>query len=317
LAKAEYIGVDGVARKVKSHYLGVDSVARKVKSGHVGVSGVARQFFAGVSSVLNECTWEQIREVSDAGQGENYWSVGDTKTIIIDGDVGVSTFTNLSVDAFILGFNHNSSLEGSNRIHFKIGKINGVQIALVDGYYGTIPDMPSGGMAKPFRMNEDSTNTSGWAGSDMRRYLLGNNGTPLNPPGYSLMKALPEDLRAVMKSVIKYSDNTGSWVSNSSDTVTSTTDYLFLLSEFEFHGVRTYANKVEQNYQAQYDYYKAGNSKIHYRHNATDSKADSWCRSVAFLPSTANTSFCRVDNYGNAGENQADVSYGVAPCFVA
>lgn len=47
MAKAQYIGVSGVARKVKQPYVGVSGVARKVKSSYVGVSGVARQFFQG------------------------------------------------------------------------------------------------------------------------------------------------------------------------------------------------------------------------------------------------------------------------------
>lgn len=47
MAKAQYVGVNGVARKVKQPYIGVGDVARKVKNGYVGVSGVARQFFGG------------------------------------------------------------------------------------------------------------------------------------------------------------------------------------------------------------------------------------------------------------------------------
>lgn len=45
MAKAQYVGVDSIARKVKQPYIGVDGVARKVKNGYVGVGGVARQFF--------------------------------------------------------------------------------------------------------------------------------------------------------------------------------------------------------------------------------------------------------------------------------
>lgn len=44
MAKKAYIGVGGVARKVKQTYIGVDGVSRKCKSGYVGVDGVARQF---------------------------------------------------------------------------------------------------------------------------------------------------------------------------------------------------------------------------------------------------------------------------------
>ena len=43
----QYIGVNGVARKVKKDYMGVSGVARKVKSGYIGVDGVARKFFSG------------------------------------------------------------------------------------------------------------------------------------------------------------------------------------------------------------------------------------------------------------------------------
>ena len=68
-----------------------------------------------ISSTLNSNSWATIKAVSDAGQGDNYWDVGDTKTITINGKVGNFTFSNLSIAVFILGFNHNSSREGSNR----------------------------------------------------------------------------------------------------------------------------------------------------------------------------------------------------------
>ena len=220
--------------------------------------------------------------------------------------MGNTTFSNLSVDAFILGFNHNSSREGTNRIHFKIGKISGVHIALCDSHYGS-----RGSSASDFLMNASNTNSGGWNGSSMRKSLLGNSGTPSSPPSNSLLAALPPDLRAVMKAVTKYSDNTGGG-SNTARYVTSTTDYLFLLSEFEYHGARTYANSAEQNYQAQYDYYKAGNRKIHYKHNDTGTAAFAWCRSVR---SGNSGSFCLVNTDGSAGGYSANSSRGVAPGF--
>ena len=45
MANKSYIGVNSVARNIKSMYVGVDGVARRVKSAYVGVNGVARQFF--------------------------------------------------------------------------------------------------------------------------------------------------------------------------------------------------------------------------------------------------------------------------------
>ncbi|MEH2937868.1 hypothetical protein [Lawsonibacter sp. JLR.KK007] len=255
---------------------------------------------------LNDNTWATIKEVSDAGQGENYWSVGDTKRITINGKVGNFTFSNLAIDAFIIGFNHNSSREGTNRIHFQIGKIGGKDVCLCDNQYGT-----SQGSNGYFNMNPNNSNSGGWNGSYMRKTLLGNSGTPSSPPANSLLAALPSDLRAVMKPVTKYSDNTGGGSDNASY-VTATTDYLFNLAEFEYHGTRSYANSAEKNFQLQYSYYKAGNSKVKYKHGETGTAADHWCRSVY---SSYSTTFCLVSGGGSASDGNAGNSWGEAPGF--
>ena len=261
-----------------------------------------------ISNTLNSNSWATIKAVSDAGQGDNYWDVGDTKAITINGNVGNTNFSNLSINVYIIGFNHNSAREGNNRIHFKIGKIGGTQVALCDAQYQT--SQSNNGY---FNMNPNNSNSGGWANSYHRRTLLGNTGTPTSPPSNSLLAALPADLRAVMKAVTKYSDNTGGG-SNTASYVTSTTDYLFELAEFEYHGARTYANSAEQNYQQQYAYYQAGNSKIHYKHNATGTAAYVWCRSV-YAGYTNN--FCLVYTDGSANSYGADDSWGVAPGFAA
>ena len=181
-------------------------------------------------------------------------------------------------------------------------------MGLCDSQYGS-----STSTSGAFTMNTSNTNTGGWANSYHRRTLLGNTGTPTSPPSNSLLAALPADLRAVMKPVTKYSDNTGGG-NNTASYVTSTTDYLFELAEFEYHGARTYANSAEQNYQQQYAYYQAGNSKIHYKHNATGTAADVWCRSVN---ATNTNNFCLVNTNGNPNNNNANNSWAVAPGFAA
>lgn len=45
MAKGLYIGINGVARRVKKIYLGVNGVARCVKSAYLGVNGVARKIY--------------------------------------------------------------------------------------------------------------------------------------------------------------------------------------------------------------------------------------------------------------------------------
>ena len=259
-----------------------------------------------ISSTLNSNSWATIKAVSDAGKGDNYWDVGDTKIITINGTVQGFTFSNLYISVFILGFNHNSSWDGSNRIHFQIGKISNKLVGLCDSNYGSY-------VSSGFCMNTSRTNSGGWSNSHMRKTVLGNSGTPSSPPANSLLAALPADLRAVMKSVYKYTDNTGGG-SDTASYVTATTDYLFLLAEFEYHGKRTYANSAEQNYQKQYDYYKAGNSKVHYRHDNTGSAVLAWTRSAT---SSNSSTFCLVDMDGTPYGSNADDSWALAPGFAA
>ena len=214
------------------------------------------------TSTLSDNDWATIRQVSSAGQGANYWAVGDMKPITINGKVGNTTFSNLTINVFILGFNHNASREGNNLIHFQIGKSGTTPIALCDAQYNS--GQSSNGY---FNWNPNNSNSGGWKSCYKRTTLYGNSGTPTSPVSNSLIAALPADLRAVMQPVTKYTDNTGN-ASNTSGAVTATTDYLFDLAEFEVFGTRNWANQYEQNSQLQYDYYKAGNSKVAYKHSA-------------------------------------------------
>ena len=257
------------------------------------------------TSTFNDNTWATIKEASDAGTGANYWAVGDEKTLTLNGTVQGYTFNNLSIKAFILGFNHNATREGGNRIHFQIGKIGSAAVALCDSKYN------NSGSDAGFRMNQSNTNSGGWNGSYMRKTVLGNSGTPTSPPANSLMAALPADLRAVMKSTTKYTDNTGGGSDNASY-VTATTDYLFLLAEFEVFGQRYGANSAEQNYQKQYDYYKAGNSRVAYNHTAVTTAVWWWLRSPRYNPSPY---FRVVGTGGGATDIHASYSAGVRPGF--
>ena len=258
-----------------------------------------------VSKTLSSNSWAVIKAVSDAGQGANYWSVGDTKRITLNGKVGAYTFSNFNVDVFILGFNHNSSKEGSNRIHFQIGKVSGKAVALCDSQYN------GSGSSAMFHMNSSDSNSGGWNGSYMRKTLLGNSNTPASTLENSLMAALPSDLLAVMKTVTKYTDNTGAG-SNSSGNVTATADYLFLLAEFEVFGTRYWANQYEQNSQKQYDYYKAGNSRVAYNHSAVSTAVWWWLRSANYGNSY---SFCDVTTDGSYCCYYANYSAGLRPGF--
>ena len=255
---------------------------------------------------LKDNDWDTISEASAAGTADDYWAVGDTKPIVINGTVAGFNFSNLTINVFILDFNHNSSREGNNRTHFQIGKIGTTPVALCDSQYG------SSGSSAGFRMNTSNTNSGGWASSYMRNTVLGNSGTPASPPANSLLAALPSDLRAVMKAVTKYTDNVGNNTGNVQGNVTSTQDYLFLLAEFEVFGTRYWANSYEQNYQVQYAYYQAGNSRIAYNHTSTASAVWWFLRSPYY---DNGLTFLIVTTGGAYANFNADYSGGVRPGF--
>ena len=260
------------------------------------------------TKVLNDNSWATIREVSSAGLGANYWAVGDMKPITINGKVGNTTFSNLSINVFILGFNHNASKEGNNRIHFQIGKSGNTPVALCDAQYNS--GQSGNGY---FNWNPNNSNSGGWKSCYKRTTLYGNSGTPTSPVSNSLIAALPADLRAVMQPVTKYTDNTGN-ASNTSGAVTATTDYLFDLAEFEVFGTRTGANQYEKNSQLQYDYYKAGNSKVAYKHSAVSTAV--WWGLRSPYCSGANL-FVIVWTDGGYYNSYAYASGGLRPGFAA
>jgi hypothetical protein len=204
--------------------------------------------------------------------------------------------------AFIIGFNHNSAKEGSNRIHFQFAKTalsGGSDICFTDSYYNNT----GGG----FRMNTTNTNSGGWESSNMRTAICG---TSLSSYSGTFIGVLPAALRAALKSVTKYTNNTGN--STEASAVTATTDYIFLLAEYEVFGSTSYANSNEASYQAQYAYYSAGNSKIKYQHGSTSTAAYWWLRSPY---ASGSGNFVRVYTDGTVSYGGANYSYGFAPGF--
>lgn len=251
-----------------------------------------------IPTVLNNATWAQIKEVAEKSQGPNYWSVGDTKRITMNGKVSDGlTLSNYQTWVYIIGFNHNASVEGTGIAFqgFKMEQTGGIDVALCDSGYSS-----SKTSGQWFNMNNSQSNVGGWASCDMRTTTLP-----------AVKSALPPDLQAVLRTTTIYSDNTGGG-SDVASYVTATQDDLYLLAEFEIFGTRTYANSAERNYQQQYAYYVAGNSKVKYKHNSTASSANWWERS-AYM-SYAN-SFCFVAAVGVESSMNAYFSEGLAPAF--
>lgn len=250
-----------------------------------------------ISATLNDNDWATIRDIADASEGANYWSVGDTKQITINGKLSNGlTLTNYQTWVYIIGFDHNKDVEGTGIAFqgFKTAQTGGIDVALCDSGYNSA--RTSG---QWFNMNNEQVNTGGWASSHMRTTAI-----PV------VETALPVELTSVIKTTTIYSDNKGGNPSYTSY-VTATQDMLYILAEFEVFGVKTYANVAEQNYQQQYAYYSAGNSKIKYRHNSTSATA-SWLERSVYASSSY---FCYVDDNGATKFSNATVSRGLAPAF--
>lgn len=263
---------------------------------------------------LDRASWDYISQQSLAGNAKNIWAVGDCKKIKLSGTASKLSL-NTELYVYILDFDHDSSTVGGTKDGitfgtFKTALTDGKDVCLMSGFEDD----------SDFRMNTTNANSGGWKNSDMRYNILGStntqNGnatatTATSPKSNTLMSCLPADLRAVMRPMCVYTDNTGGG-SDTASYVTTTIDFLPLLAEFEIHGTRTSANSAEKNNQTQYAYFKNGSSKVKYRHDSQYSAMRWWSRSPY---SYSSTSFCVMSNSGSADSNYAGNSYGVAPMF--
>lgn len=100
MSKNAYIGVDGVARKVKKMYIGVDGVARKVKKAYIGVAGVARLFFSSGSEQSPIIRYGLAPDMSTRRRRPKAASTIDN-LLIAGGDVDLGAWTILdTIDAY-------------------------------------------------------------------------------------------------------------------------------------------------------------------------------------------------------------------------
>ena len=140
------------------------------------------------------------------------------------------------------------------------------------------------------QMNSSNTNSGGWTNCDMRS---------TNLP--AILDLMPAEVKAAIKEVQKKTS-----AGSQSSSIQTTNDKLFLLSEIEIFGSTTHSFAGEGK---QYDYYKAGNSKVK---NLSGSAYSWWERSPY---SSYSILFGTVDSYGNAAANSASTSDGVAFAF--
>jgi hypothetical protein len=139
-------------------------------------------------------------------------------------------------------------------------------------------------------MNRSNTNSGGWASCDMRQTHLP-----------AILALMPTEVQNGIREVNKLTS-----AGRQSTTINTTADKLFLLSEVEIVDSR-YASVAGEG--AQYDYYKAGNSKVKKRNGSV---VYWWERSPTASDSA---NFCGVNDHGKASLYSASSANGVAFAF--
>ena len=135
-------------------------------------------------------------------------------------------------------------------------------------------------------MNSSNTNSGGWTSCAMRSTHLP-----------AILALMPTEVQNGIREVNKLTS-----AGSTSSTINTTADKLFLLSEIEIFGSVSYSKSGEG---AQYDYYKAGNSKVKKRNG---SSAYWWERSPN---SSTSTRFCMVNRSGSASSDNASYADSV------
>lgn len=192
------------------------------------------------------------------------------------GDVPDAWVAGDSKTMTIDGVNYRFDIVGKNHDTYTAGGIAPLTFGLHDCYGTTYP------------MNSLDTNSGGWNGSKMRTKTLP-----------AILAKMPVNIQNGIRAVNKLTATRGS-----DSTIKTASDKLFIFSEMEVYGSTSYSYSGEGK---QYDYYKAGNSKVK---KVGDTASRWWLRSPRKENSTI---FCSVYMDGSINLNQASGSSGV--CF--
>lgn len=284
---------------------------------------------------FSDATWAQVAAVGAEGKGAQYWDIGDTHPVTLNGNIGLTSYSNKTMHVFIAHFNYKSQ-NGIYVMGFMDPSTNKV-LGLCDSKYNSNAGNTGdkyfamnhwGGSSSPY-----NTNYGGWAGCDLRYDILGS--TNKQPSGYgstpttsrvgydpenydivnspvanTLMAAYPSDLRKNMKPFTVYTDNKGN-SSTAAAAVTASVDYIVLPAEYEVFGTTvSYANENEPAQQEQLEFYRLGNSKITYKDTDPATAVYRWERS----PSRHSASgFALVTTGGSSSYNDSRLSYALTP----
>lgn len=215
-----------------------------------------------LAGTLEETSWETISLLSKMGFASQFWSIGDTKTI---------TCNTNSLTVQIIGFDHDDVTDSTSYGRSKAG----ITFQFVECYPAKYKFNNSAGVVWK----------NSYARTDRMDYFLTGGG-------------VYEGLGDIQNYIVPVNKLASADTSGSVETVS---DSLFLLSEKEIYGSSNYADG------AQYDYYAAGNSKVK---TLKGSASSWWTRTI----SGQNYYICAYET-GIVTTGSYSSSYGYAPAF--
>lgn len=161
--------------------------------------------------ILNNNSWETIAKMSAESFAESFWSVGDTKTEVING---------VSHSFRIIGFNHDDLNSADSR--YDDSTYNNAYYDSVNHkrYAGiTFQSVEAMGSSK---MNNTDTNRGGWEECLMRTETI-----------VDVYDSFPSDMKDVLRTVSKRTINGGVLLPANPETVITSADKVFLLAVSE------------------------------------------------------------------------------------
>ena len=227
-----------------------------------------------VNVVSSTTSYALTLSFSEDNFADNDWS--DIIAACHSGSVPSTWVVGNSKTMTINGVNYQFDIIGKNHDTYTAGGIAPLTFGLHDCYDTKYP------------MNNSLTNSTGWDGSKMRTETLP-----------AILMKMPVNIQNGIRAVNKLTATSGS-----NSAIKTASDKLFIFSEMEVYGSTTKSYSGEGK---QYDYYKAGNSKV----KKVESTNSWWGLRSPVMNN--NGFFCAVNMEGSVGIGGASSSYGV--CF--
>lgn len=226
----------------------------------------------------------------------DYWAVGDKRTIHHNAMAATGVSESHKANDYIyviIGIEHDdlvTAINGKTKAAITIQAERMLYLDTTTEYNSSYDTSHECGY-----MNSSNTNSGGWGYCDRRTWC--NN---------VYKKCLPTYIQNMMKQVRKLTSE-----GSQSNTIKTSNDYAFLLSEIEIFGSTTYSFAGEGK---QYQYFKNATANRYKkpRYSSAYVSGQYWTRSPY---SSGSDSFCGVGRGGSANADSASNTGGIDPCL--